>query len=487
MYSDLREWIEAMDELGELKRINAEIDPVEEMASLVYMVGKTNNPPALLFENIKGGEDGRVLFNMFGNSPRRIAYTLGLDPNTSIREMVLKVKELLKKKEKPRFVKDAPVKENVIYKENIDMTKFPAPKMWPRDGGRYIGTADAIITKDPDSDWVNVGVYRQMVVDKTKVGFYSSPGKDVDIIRKKYWDRGEPCPVVAVYGTDPLLYLIGSLAFPRGENEFEHVAGIKGSFKLIEGEITGLPIPANAEVVIEGYSYPEKTVIEGPFGEFTGYYGRPAEETPYIEVEAVYHRDKPIITSALMAEYPPSDQAFFFGICRAAKIWEDLDKLGILGVKGVYSHPAAAGGFGMTIISLKQLHPGHASQVLSLAAQCPAGAYYSKIIIVVDEDIDPYDINQVIWALATRFSPKDDITVLKDTWSTWLDPTLNPPEIRPWGSKLLLNACKDYKHFDKFSPRNLLRKEVYERVITRWKEFGIEEDPPVVDVFEEES
>src|SRR5438128_11487295 len=142
-----------------------------------------------------------------------------------------------------------------------------------------------------------------------------------------------------------------------------------------------------------------------------------------------------------MADYPANECAVLYSVARSARIWNDLDKLGVPGIHGVYAHPAAAGGFAMTIVSLEQRYPGHAPQALALVAQCPGGAYFSKWIIAVDDDVNPSNINQVLWAMSTRCNPAEDIDILRQTWSTWLDPTQNPPEERPYGSKALINAC----------------------------------------------
>ena len=138
----------------------------------------------------------------------------------------------------------------------------------------------------------------------------------------------------------------------------------------------------------------------------------------------------------------------------------------------------------MTVISLEQRYAGHAAQVLALAAQVPGGAYYTKWIIAVDEDIDPTDMDQVIWAMASRCNPIDDIDILRNTWSTWLDPTQNPPEKRPYGSKALINACKEHRHLPVFSKRTTLRKPVYDKVAARWRELGLPGQIPPVRAFE---
>jgi len=226
---------------------------------------------------------------------------------------------------------------------------------------------------------------------------------------------------------------------------------------------------------------------EGPFGEFTGYYGRHAGKAPLVEVTAVHYRNNPILTNALMADYPSCEQSGFFAAIRSAKVWDDFDRLGVPGIKGVYAHPAAAGGLGMTIISLEQSYAGHAAQALALAAQSPGGAYFTKWIIAVDEDVDPTNIDEVLWAMATRCNPAESIDILRNTWSTPLDPAQNPPELRPYGSKALINACKQHRYLATYSKRTALRKSVYDKVSARWGALGLPGEAPPIRVFEKDA
>jgi 4-hydroxy-3-polyprenylbenzoate decarboxylase len=207
-----------------------------------------------------------------------------------------------------------------------------------------------------------------------------------------------------------------------------------------------------------------------------------------MEVKALHYRDNPILTHALMADYPANETSLLYSIARAAKIWNDLDRLGVPGIRGVYCHPAAAGGWGLTVVSLEQRYPGHAPQALALTAQVPGGAYYAKWIIAVDEDVDPTDWDQVFWAMTTRCDPESDIDILRQTWSTWLDPTKNPPEERPWGSKALVNACRQHKYLPIFSQRTVLTRSMYEQVKDRWSELGLDSlgDPPRLPAFQED-
>jgi 4-hydroxy-3-polyprenylbenzoate decarboxylase len=294
-------------------------------------------------------------------------------------------------------------------------------------------------------------------------------------------------PIAACYGIDPLLFLVAATSFPKTESEYEYYCGINGApIELFTSDVTGLPLPARAEIILEGFLYPNETFAEGPFGEFTGYYGRPSGATPYMRVERLRYRNNPTLTCALMADGPSNECGLFWAAVRSAGIWADLQKLGVPGIQGVWSIPEAAG-WGMTVVSIKQMYAGHASQVMALAAQCTAGAYFGKYVIVVDDDIDPSNVGQVLWAMATRSRPSESIDILRETWSTFLDPSLNPPEIRPWGSKALINACMDYKHIKSFSPRTKLDKKMYDNVVSRRSELGFEGKPPVISVFEDKT
>ena len=491
---DLREWLARIDDMGELVRIADAVDRDEEMSAISYLVAKQNPSPAVLFENAAGFEDSpigaRLLWNILGPSIRRIAVTLEEPADTPAMALIEKAKNKLKQRLAPRQVAadEAPLFENTLTGADIDLDLLPIPRHWPLDGGRYAGTGDVVITRDPDNGYLNLGTYRMMQQGKNQVGLYLSPGKDARLHITRYWERGQPVEVAAAWGVDPLYLMLGSQTFAKNISEYEYIGGIKGqAVPVVEGKTTGLLLPANAEIVIEGVIRPNSVKSEGPFGEFPGYYGRPEAGCPLIEVTAMHYRSKPILTNALMADYPSCEQSGFFSVIRSAKIWDDLDKLGVPGIKGVYAHPAAAGGFGMTVVSLEQRHAGHAAQVLALAAQVPGGAYYTKWIVAVDDDIDPTNMDEVIWAMASRCNPIEDIDILRNTWSTWLDPTQNPPEKRPYGSKALINACKEHRHLPVFSKRTTLRQEVYERVAARWQALGLPGAVPPVRAFEAET
>ena len=490
---DLREWLDRAEGINELVQIDKPVDRDEEMSAITYLVAKQDPSPAILFDNPKGYEDSpigaRMLWNILGPSSKRIALTIEEPPETPTLELIRRLKEKMKDRIPPREVPatEAPVFENTLSGADIDLEQLPIPRHWPLDGGRYAGTADAVFTRDPDSGYLNIGTYRMMLQGKDQVGLYLSPGKDARLHITRSWEQGKPVAVAAAWGIDPLFMLVGSQTFPKNVSEYEFAGGIKGeAIPVVRAQTSDLLLPANAELVVEGVINLNSVKTEGPFGEFPGYYGRPEAGCPLVDITRVHYRTHPVLTNAIMADYPSCEQSGFFAIIRSARIWDDMDKLGIPGVQGVYAHPAGAGGFGMTVISLEQRYAGHAAQCLALAAQVPGGAYYTKWIIAVDEDIDPTDMDQVIWAMSSRCHPIEDIDILRNTWSTWLDPSQNPPEKRPYGSKALINACKEHRYLPVFSKRTTLSREMYDQVAGRWKELGLRGTIPTVRAFEEE-
>ncbi|MBI2494671.1 MAG: UbiD family decarboxylase [Candidatus Rokubacteria bacterium] len=481
---DLRDWIARVEAIGQLKRISEPVSRDEEMGAITYMAHQEIGAPALLFENVTGSPRGfRSLWNPIGSSVDRFALAIGEPAGLGVMELIQRCKTRFTNPIPPVLVDGEGVAANENHQrdEKVDIRVFPAARHWPRDGGEYIGTCDAIVTRDPDGGWLNVGTYRQMVQGKNEVGLYLSPGKDARLHIERYWSRDQPCEVVCCWGIDPATFIVASQTFPKTASEFDFIGGVLGRpVELVKGEVTSLLYPASAEIVVEGVIAPNSQKLEGPFGEFTGYYGRPEDYAFLVQVKAVHYRDNPILTHALMADYPANECALLYAVARSARIWNDLDRVGVPGIKGVYAHPAAAGGFGMTVVSLEQRYPGHAPQALALAAQVPGGAYYAKWIVAVDDDVDPSNINQVIWAMATRCNPIEDVDVLRQTWSTWLDPTQNPPEERPYGSKALINACMEHRYLKQFSKRTKLRRSTYEAVAAKWQRLGLPGTPPTL-------
>ena len=489
-WQDLRDWIGLVEKHGLLKRVTAPVDLDEELSAITFLATRDEDAPALLFEKPMGAESGHsVLANMLGASKERYALAIGIDPALSTRDMIDATRAIMQRRIAPRMIEAAraPVNEVVQTGADIDVTRFPSPKFWPGDGGRYIGTGDITFTRDPKTRRINVGCYRQMVQGRDRVSLYCSPGKHGRLDREAWWQRGEPCEVVAAYGVDPVLFMVAAQVFGANESELDIAGGIMGrALELTKGATVDLPVPARCEIVIEGILRPGEFEPEGPLGEFTGYYGGTRGPQPVIEVKAVHHRRNPIMTAALMATYPSCEIGAYYAIMRSARIWDDLDGMGVPGVCGVYAHPAAASGWGLVVVSLRQLYAGHVAQVLALTAQCPAAAYYTKWVIAVDDDVDPTDFNQVMFALSTRCNPSDDIDLLRKTWSTGLDPSKVVVAERPYGSKALIDACKPHRYLNEFPRRTLLRRSVYEKIARRWRELGMDGQPPEMTEFHEE-
>src|SRR5574341_812523 len=231
---DLRDWLDRVDAMGELLRIKEPLDCTEEMSAIGYLVAKQSPSPAILCEKTKGFEKSPVgamhLWNILGPSLKRIALTLEEPPETPPLDLIRRVKDKLKQRIPPREVPaaQARVYENTKTGADIDLTALPIPKHWPLDGGRYAGTADCVITRDPDSGYLNVGTYRMMLQGKNQVGLYLSPGKDARLHITRSWQRGESIEVAAAWGIDPLFMVIGSQTFAKNVSEYEYAGGVKG-------------------------------------------------------------------------------------------------------------------------------------------------------------------------------------------------------------------------------------------------------------------
>jgi 4-hydroxy-3-polyprenylbenzoate decarboxylase len=301
------------------------------------------------------------------------------------------------------------------------------------------------------------------------------PGKDAFPHVTRSWARGKALPVAAVIGIHPLWLAMGGQKFPSRVSEYDAIGGVMGApLELIEAGDTGLPVPATSEIVLEGFVEPGATLADGPFGEFSGYYGPPNEHARVMTVTAIRHRQDPILTNALLAEYPSIESALFGAVSRSARLWDDLDRLGIPGIRGVWAIPAAVNGKGMVVVSVEQRYPGHAAQVLALAAQAPATAYYTKWVIVVDDDVDPTNMNDVLAAMSTRCNPATDLDILRQTWGSLQDPTEHDMGARLYSSKVLINACKEHRYLATFPRRMALDRRTWERVAERWSsELGL--------------
>jgi len=469
-YEDLRDWLEIVDGMGELKKIDG-ADWNLEMGTLAELVARESKGavPAVLFDKIKDYPKGyRALFAQ-NASFKRMALNLGLPLDLAGLDLVRAFRQKLAA-HKPiphKVVKSGPVLENVLAGKNINLLKFPVPFVHELDGGRYIGTGCLVITKDPEEGWVNFGAYRGMVHDETSMALYISPGKHGRIQRQKYFDQGKPCPVVISVGQDPVLFMVSGNEVDYGVSEFDYAGGLKGApVEVIEGEVTGLPFPAHAEIVIEGIMDPQDVKKEGPFGEWTGYYASSIRPEPVVRVQRIYHRNNPILCCARPGR-PPSDYSLAKCFVKAALIWDQVEKAGVPDVKGVWCHEAGGGRL-LNIISIKQRYPGHARQALVAASQVHAGAYLGRYVIVVDDDIDPTNTFDVLWALSTRSDPVESIDIVRRCWSGPLDPRIQPGK-KGFNSRALIDACRPFEWMKDFPPVAESSPELRDKVRKKWR------------------
>jgi len=342
MYKDLRGFIKQVDEIGALRRING-ADPKFELGGITEVAAGTAECPALLFDRIKGYASGIRVFTNATTTPQRAALALGIDPGLKPLDALkawMKRRQTLKP-QPPVEVDKAPFLDNTMRGRNVDLAKLPAPHWHRKDGGPYIGSGSIVIMRDPDGGWINASIYRVQVHGKNKVTIqFDHQGRHGAIIAKKYWDAGKPCPVAVVNGQDPALFIAGFEYLPDGQSEYDFAGSIKGApIETIRGPITGLPLPAQAEIILEGELLPPSkgTLPEGPFGEFTGYYAADARPAPVMLVSAVHHRDDPI----LLGSPPMKPPRFHFGLpFRAASMWSNLEMAGVTDVVGVWQHVA---------------------------------------------------------------------------------------------------------------------------------------------------
>ncbi len=454
--ADLRDWLEIADSLGQVQHLNG-ADWNLELGGIVDVVSHhSTKEPALLFDNIKDYPAGYRLLANPAASKELSAILLGLPPDLTETQLIQEWRQRAKSQGAHTLLpvderKDGPIFENVQRGADIDLYKFPAPKWHERDGGRYLGTADLVITRDPDNGTINMGTYRMMLQDRDKIGLYISPGHHGRLHRDKWFAKGEPMPVVAVFGEDPMLFLASSRGLPLTTNELEWAGAAKDRpIEVIPGPVTGLPIPANAEIAIEGFVHPDHLLEEGPFGEFTGYYASQMRKETYVQVEAVYHRNDPIILGYCPGR-PPGGNFHTHNIIGSALVWDALDAAGVPDVYGVGHLPSAANG-GL-VVSIKTRYHGHARQAAMAAGSCRAGAYLGRYIIIVDEDIDPNNVDDVLWALWTRSEPAESCDVIRSAWSTPLDPRISPEQLARKdfsNTRMIIDATRPFPWKDEY-------------------------------------
>ncbi len=442
-YRGLRQWLEKVEGMGELLKVDgASWDA--EMGAITHMLTEKSGgtAPAILFDNVPGYPSGfRTLYGEL-SSINRIALTLGLPLEHERKVDVVKQYHDRMRNLKPiapRWVNDGPILQNVLEGDAVDVLKFPVPRHHEADKARFIGTADCVMTQDPDAGWFNLGAYRSQVYDARRIGCQITEGKHGRVHRDKYFERGQSMKVVILVGQDPLLFLLSGSPLPEG-SELDIAGGMRGEpLDVVRGPYTGFPIPADCEIAIEGECVPGEVLPEGPFGEWMGYYSDDSVPRPYVNVKTILYRNNPILCCA--PQHKPVDETGLLkGIAGAAEIWRSLEACGVPDVLGVWNHEGAPA-TRFTVVQIRQRYPGHARQALHIAAACQGGAYNGKWTVVVDDDIDAGDIDQVLWAMGTRFDPISGIDTIQKAWSSKRDPMYLPGN---FNNRVLIDACMPY-------------------------------------------
>jgi 4-hydroxy-3-polyprenylbenzoate decarboxylase len=477
-YKSLRDFLERLEREGELKRILHQVDPELEITEITDRTCKKKGP-ALFFENVKG-HDIPVVTNMFGSKKRmcvslevsdleeiskRIESLIIKEPPSSFLE---KLKLLPKIKEfasyLPKKEKSGPCKE-VIMKEP-DLNFFPILKCWPEDGGRFI-TLPIVITKSYITGKRNLGMYRMQVFDSKTTGMHWHPHKVGAEHYRQWCKKGKKMPVAVCIGSDPAVIYSATAPLPSDFDELIFAGFLrKEPVKVVPCQTIDLEVPANSEIVLEGYVKPGNLRLEGPFGDHTGYYSQP-DNYPVFEITCITHRNDPVYPATIVGK-PPMEDCF---IGKATeRIFLPLIKLLVpeiidinLPIEGVFHNIA--------IVSIKKEYPGHANKVMN-AIWGLGQLMFTKIIIVVDEDVDVHNLSEVVWKVGNNIDPKRDIHFSYGPLDV-LDHASSSPVI---GSKVGIDATKKLKEegYNREWPNEIkMNPSVKAKIDKIWKELGI--------------
>lgn len=474
-FKDLRDYIDLLRSQGELADVNAEVDWRYELGGVVRK-NLDIKGPALLFNRIKGYRT--PLFTCGMSTYERLAVALGMPQTIRLEDLVKEVAGRLRRPLPAETVSSGPCKEVIIETEEADVLKFPVPLWQSKDGGRYLGTWHGVVTRDPETRWLNAGMYRVMVHDKSRLGILLARDQHIGQHFLKYRKMKVSMPIALVIGVDPVLPLSFLTPLPPQVDEYDYAGGLRGApVQLVRCETVDLEVPATAEIVIEGEIGPNEKEVEGPFGEWMGHYGGDAGPRPVIRVKCITHRRDPIFQGTLEGK-PINEDHVCTSVLLSALAHNTLaETLGIQGIRGAY-FPAAAGGWGMAIISLNQRYPGHARTAAHALFATKAGAFV-KTVIVVDEDIDPFDFDQVWWAMTARLQASRGVSILTRGKGAFMDPS-QLPEMRGFTDTMIVEAVKPYEWKpraewggERFPPVACPDKRVMESVEKRWAELGI--------------
>jgi len=478
-YRDLRQFLTRLDEAGEIQHVTREVDWNLEMGAIIRHAYDLK-APAPLFERIKGYPSGRRVIGgsmAMSRKPKapytRLALALEMNPESSPLEIMDEYIARRKNPIKPVLVRTGPCKENIQMGSEVDLFKFPAPFLHAGDGGRYIGTWHITITKDPETGWVNWGMYRLMIHDRNTLGGIFSPQQHMGIhFFQKSEPKNRPLEFAIAIGNEPLTTLMGAVRFPVGVSEAEMAGALRREpVELVKCETVDLEVPATAEVVIEGELVPHERRDEGPFGEYTGYMGGLRAPRPVYKVKAITHRTDPILTTCCEG-VPVTDSHTVTMLTKTVEMLVFLRERGFP-IRMVWRMPETSGY--VTVVSTRVPYANYPSQ---LANAIWGTKQPGKFLIVVDDDIDPTEKDQVLWALATRCHPDRGIFKMLNAPGSALDPFLDPDERELGLSGHVLFDCtwpKTWKKEEipvKAAFDSLWPKEIQEKVLSQWRDYG---------------
>lgn len=477
IWNDYRDFIQAAEKSGDLVRVKEEVDWDLEAGAITRRVCETE-APAPLFENVKDYPGWKILGCPLANI-RRFAVALGLSPDASLAEVMKVYEERSDNRIKPVIVDSGPCQENVIMGDEVNLFDLPAPMIHDGDGGRYISTWHAVIVKDPDSDFVNWGMYRQMVHTKNLLGGLCLPFSDQGrIFYGKYVPQGKPMPFATAIGMEPLCEVSAMVPLAANIPEVELAGALKQKpIELVRCKTVDLLVPANTELVLEGEMLlPDAFYDEGPFGEYTGYRTSPREPRPVYKVNCITHRNDPIFTMSNMG-VPVDDSAAIMQVTLALEIKKLLKSQG-MPITDVYCPP-----FGITyaiIVGVKtQVYSNAAHHIGNLIFGHKLAGPWSQIVIAVDEDVDIFNLKEVFHAFSTKLHPGRSIHVYDRCFAAPLSPYLSFEErLRSEGAKVLFDCtwpANWQPHTEvppKMSFRNAYPTDVQEKVLKKWEKYG---------------
>jgi len=434
-YKDLRDFIHQLESIGLLKRISVEVDPYLEITEICDRTLKQQGP-ALLFENVKGS-DVPVLANLFGTT-QRVAMGMGEESIEALRE-VGKLLAFLKEPDPPKGLKDAwekmpvfkqvlnmapkvikkaPCQKVVFEKDDVDLNRIPIQTCWPGDVAPLI-TWGLVVTKGPEKERQNLGIYRQQVIAKNKVimRWLAQRGGALDFREWKQQHPGEPFPIAVALGADPATILGAVTPVPDSLSEYGFAGLLRGSkTEVVKCALSELQVPASAEYILEGFIYPDEVAEEGPYGDHTGYYNE-TETFPVFTIERITHRKDPIYHSTYTGR--PPDEPAILGVALNEVFIPILQKQ-FPEIIDFYLPPEGCS-YRVAVVSMKKQYPGHAKRVMMGVWSFLRQFMYTKFVIVVDEDVNTRDWQDVIWAMSTRVDPVRDFTMIENTPIDYLD------------------------------------------------------------------